>query len=107
MENFPQNTSMSLEKTGKQVLLEGGGVFQISKADLITTHLTNLNTNSESIWTETEIKGMKPIVICTFYRTPHDSQGTQIEELDLSLSKLGNKINTHNVIITGDSSCHT
>ena len=45
---------------------------------------------------------MKPIVIGTFYRTPHDSQGTQIEELDLSLSKLGNKINTHNVIITGD-----
>ena len=38
----------------------------------------------------------------SFYRTPHDSQGTQIEELDLSLSKLGNKINTHNVIITGD-----
>ena len=45
---------------------------------------------------------MKPIVICTFYRPPHDSQGTQIEELDLSLSKLGNKINTHNVIISGD-----
>ena len=44
---------------------------------------------------------MKPIVICTFYRTPRDSQGTQFEELDLSLSKLGNKINTHNVIITG------
>ena len=93
---------MFLEKTGKQVLLEGGWVFQISKADLITTHLTNLNTNSESIWTETEIKGMKPIVICTYYRTPHDSQGTQIEELDLSLSKLGNKINTYNVIITGN-----
>ena len=61
----------------------GGGVFQIFKADLITTHLTNLIINIESIWTETEIKGMKPIVICTFY---HDSQGTQIEELDLSLS---------------------
>ncbi|KAK2178333.1 hypothetical protein NP493_546g00017 [Ridgeia piscesae] len=42
---------------------------------------------------------MKPIVICTFYHTPHDSRGTQIEELDLSMSKLGN---THNVIITGD-----
>ena len=97
---------MFLEKTEKQVLLkqvlEKQVLFQISKADLITTHLTNLNTNSESIWTETEIKGMKPIVMCTFYRTPHDSQGTQIEELDLSLSKLGNKINTHNVIITGD-----
>ena len=91
---------MFLEKTGKQVLLEG--VFQISKADLIITHLTNLNTYSEGIWTETEIKRMKPIVICTFYRTPHDSQGTQIEELDVSLSKFGNKINTHNVIITGD-----
>ena len=30
------------------------------------------------------------------------TQGTQFEELDLSLSKLGNKINTHHVIITGD-----
>ena len=35
-----------LEKTVKQALLEG--VFQISKADLITIHLTNLNTNSWS-----------------------------------------------------------
>ena len=51
---------MFLEKTGKQA----------PQADLITTHLTNLNTNSESIWTETEIKGMKPIVISTFYRAP-------------------------------------
>ena len=44
---------------------------------------------------------MKLLVICTFYRTPRDAQGTQIEELDISLSKLGNKINTHSVIITG------
>ena len=82
---------MFLEKTGKKHYL-----FQIFKADLITTHLTNLNTNSESIWTETGINGMKHIVISTFYHTPHDSRGTQIEELDLSMSKLGN------VIITGD-----
>ena len=73
----------STQRQGNKHYWRGGGVFQISKADLITTHLTNLITNIESIWTETEIKGMKPIVICTFY---HDSQGTQIEELDLSLS---------------------
>ncbi|KAK2178322.1 hypothetical protein NP493_548g02057 [Ridgeia piscesae] len=45
---------------------------------------------------------MKPIVICTFYRTPHDSQETQIEEQHQYLSKQGNKINTHKVIITSD-----
>ena len=40
--------------------------------------------------------------ICTFYRPPKDAQGFQLDELDQALSKLGNKINTQNVIIMGD-----
>ena len=98
MKTNSQNILMFLEKTWKQALL----VFQISKYDLITTHLTNLNANRESIRTDTEIKRMKPIVISTFYCTPRDSQVTQTEGLDISLYKLGNKINTCNVIITED-----
>ena len=98
MEKYSQANLMSLERT--ETLLEG--VFQISKDDLITSHLPDLDTNSESIWTETQISGMKPIIMCTLYRAPNDSHGTQIEELDLALSKLGNKINTHNIFITGD-----
>ena len=60
----------------------------ISNEDLITSQLDNLSsTNSESIWTQTQIKG---IVICTFYRPPKDTQGFQLDELDHALSKLGN-----------------
>ena len=89
----------------REISTIGGGVFQISNEDLITSHLDNLSsTNSESIWTETQIKGINPIVIyiCTFYRPPKDTQGFQLDELDQSLSKLGNKINTQNIIIMGD-----
>ena len=81
------------------------GVFQISNEDLITSQLDNLSsTNSEtqSIWTETQIKGISPIVICTFYRPPKDPQVFQFDELDQALSKLGNKINTQNIIIMAD-----
>ena len=37
----------------------GGGVFQISNEDQITSQLDNLSsTNSECIWTETQINGI-------------------------------------------------
>ena len=55
-----------------------------------------------SIWTKTQIKGITPIVICTFHRPPKDTQGFQLYELDQALSKLGNTINTQNIIIMGD-----
>ena len=46
----------------------GGGVFQISKEDLITSQLDNLcSANSESISTETQIKGISPIVIIMYF----------------------------------------
>ena len=38
------------------------------------------------------------------HHTPRYYQGTQIEELDLALSTLGNEIITHNVIIASDFS---
>ena len=100
-EIFP--TSFNVFRKDRETSTIGGGVFQISNEDLITSQLDNLSsTNSESIWTETQIKGINPIVICTFYRPPKDTQGFQLDELDQALSKLGNKINTQNIIIMGD-----
>ena len=99
--HFP--TSFTVFRKDRDTSTIGGGVFQISNEDLITSQLDNLcSANSESIWTETQIKGISPIVICTFYRPPKDAQGFQLYELDQALSKLGNKINTQNVIIMGD-----
>ena len=47
-EIFPEH--FNVFRKDSETSTTGGEVFQISKADLITTHLTNLNTNSESIW---------------------------------------------------------
>ena len=41
-------------------------------------------------------------LLCIFYRPPKDTQGFQLDELDQAFSKLGNKINTQNIIIMGD-----
>ena len=45
----------------------GGGVFQAVKDDLICTHLQDLNTDCEVLWTETQIKGRKPLIVGVFY----------------------------------------
>ena len=96
-EIFP--TSFNVFRMDRETSTIGGGVFQISNEDLITSQLDNLSsTNSESIWT---VKGIYPIAICTFYRPPKDTQGFQLDELDQALFKLGNKINTQNIIIMG------
>ena len=79
----------------------GGGVFQAIRNDLISTHSQDLTTECEIIWTETQINGRKPLLIGTYYRAD-DQQGDMIDQLDLSISKLGDKINTHDVILVGD-----
>ena len=100
-EIFP--TSFNVFRKDRESSTIGGGVFQISNEHVITSQLDNLSSsNSESIWTETQIKGINPVVMCTFYRPPKDTQGFQLDELDQVLSKLGNKINTQNIIIMGD-----
>ncbi len=72
-EIFP--TSFNVFRKDRETSNIGGGVFQISNEDLITSQLDNLSsTINESIWTETQIKGINPIVICTFYRPRNDTQ---------------------------------
>ena len=79
----------------------GGGVFQANRDDLIVTHRTDLDTDCEIIWTQTQLAGKKPLMIGTYYRPPSD-QGSSLDELDSSINKMGTKINSDNVIIFGD-----
>ncbi|XP_030841013.1 uncharacterized protein LOC115923809 [Strongylocentrotus purpuratus] len=92
----------SIFRKDREQLKTGGGVFQAVKGDLITTHCSELNSDCEILWTETKIKGCRPLLVGVFYRPPNDSNGEAIDHLAQSFTRLGNKINSHNVILTGD-----
>ncbi len=98
-EIFPP--SLAVYREDRITETTGGGVFQAISNDLLSTHDQNLTTDCEVIWTETKIHGSKPLIVGTYYRS-NDNQGYRIDQLDQSIAKLGNKINTHNVILTGD-----
>ena len=80
-----------------------GGVFQAVKKDVIVTHRHDLNTDCETTWTQCQIKikRSKSLFFASFYR-PNKNDINRLEELDSSLFKLGDKLNTNNVIVTGD-----
>ena len=97
-EIFPDNfTAYRKDRESSQ---NGGGVFQAAKMDL-TTSCSELNSECEILWTETRIKGCRPLLVGVFYRPPND-KGDAIDHLGESLTRLGEKINSHNVILTGD-----
>ncbi|KAI8516782.1 hypothetical protein Bbelb_053630 [Branchiostoma belcheri] len=61
----------------------------------------DLDTDCEVLWTQTQLAGKKPLIIGAYYRPPSD-QGNSLDELDMSIGKMGSKINSDNVIILGD-----
>ena len=73
------------------------------KKDLIVTHRDDLDTDCEIIWTQCQIKNRrsKSLFFASFYR-PNVNDLNSLNELDASLFKLGDKINTNNVILAGD-----
>ena len=79
-----------------------GEVFQAVKKDLIVAHRDDLDTDCEIIWTQCQIKNRsKSLFFASFYR-PNVNDLNSLNELDASLFKLGDKINTNNVILAGD-----
>ena len=80
-----------------------GGVFQAVKKDIIVTHRDDLNTDCEIIWTQCQIqnKRSKSLFFASFYR-PNKTDISSLHELDSSLFKLGDRLNTSNVIVAGD-----
>ena len=98
-ETFPENYSVF--RKDRKTDTTGGGVFQTAKGDLTSTHCTEFNSDCEILWTETNVKGCRPMLLCVYYRPPED-KGEAVDKLGQSLANLGNKINSHNVILTGD-----
>ena len=73
------------------------------KKDIIVNHRDGFDSNCEILWTQYQVqsKTSKFILLGSFYR-PHSSEMASLIELDVSLSKIGNLINTNSVILGGD-----
>lgn len=81
----------------------GGGVFQAVKKDIIVNHRDDFDSNCEILWTQCQVQSKKCLstLLRSFYR-PHSSDIASLVELDVSLSKIGNLIDTNSVILGGD-----
>ena len=73
------------------------------KKDIIVTHRDDLNTDCEIIWTQCQIqnKRSKSLFFASFYR-PNKTDINSLQELDSSYFRLGDRLNTSNVIVAGD-----
>ena len=98
-EIFPDNYNIFRED---RLTDNHGGVFHAIKKDVVA-HRDDLNTDCEIIWTQCQIqnKGLKSLFLASFYR-PSMNDMHSLQELDLSSFKLGNRLNSNNVIIAGD-----
>ena len=101
-EIFPSNYNVFRKDRVNQA---GGGVFQAVKKDIIVNHKDDFDSNCEILWTQcltqVQSKKCKSILLGSFYR-PHLSYMASLIELDVSLSKIANLINTNSVILGGD-----
>ena len=81
----------------------GGGVFQAVRKDIIITERADLNTDCEIIWTQCQLAGRKSrcVLFGSYYR-PNASDTKSLEQLEVSLLKIGDNIHKNNVIIAGD-----
>ncbi len=80
----------------------GGGVFQAIRQELVVSHRADLDSKSEVLWTEIQLKNQKSLITGVFYRTSEDKTGVRIDELENSILKIGKDINKNNVLIVGD-----
>ena len=82
----------------------GGGVFQAIKNDLIITHHTDWDSGCEIVWSQCQLAGVrnvKSIYFGSYYR-PNKSDLVSVEELNVSLLKMGTTLHKNNVILAGD-----
>ena len=99
-EIFPSNFNVFRKDRMNQA---GRGVFQAIKKDISVNHRDDFDSSCEILWTQCQVQGKKSkyILSGSFYR-PHSSDMVSLNELDVSLSKIGNLINTNSVILGGD-----
>ena len=70
------------------------------KNNLVISHNQEFDTNCKIIWLQCQIQGLSSLYIGTFYNP--NGNTTTLEELHASLLKIGNRINSKNIILTGD-----
>ena len=73
------------------------------KNDIIITYRSDLDTDCEIIWTQCQLADneTKSLLFGSYYRQ-NSSNVTSLDELDVSLLKLGNSVYKNNVIVSGD-----
>ena len=80
--------------------VKGGGTFVLIKDDIIGVRQVHLETNCEICWLKFDLVGTKAVYVGSFYR-PNEHDKQSVDELELSLSKLCNRTNSH-VWLGGD-----
>ena len=80
--------------------MKGGGTFVLIKDDIIGVRQVHLETNCEICWLKFDLVGTKAVYVGSFYR-PNEHDKQSVDELELSLSKLCNRTNSH-VWLGGD-----
>ncbi|KAK3870887.1 hypothetical protein Pcinc_023913 [Petrolisthes cinctipes] len=75
-----------------------GGVLIATKPGLVATPATELNADSEIIWTKIQIQGCRTLIIGSFYRPPN-SNLEYLQTLDDCLSKIDP---SKNIWLAGD-----
>ena len=71
-----------------------GGVLLAITKDFISSEVKELQTNCEIVWVEINITGAKKILVGSYYTSPSD-EGTSLEQLEISLSKVNNITSSH------------
>lgn len=52
----------------------GGGVFVAVRAELVSYHLTHLDSNCEALWVQIQTPDAQDITVCSFYRPPNETR---------------------------------
>ena len=77
-----------------------GGVLIAITKEFISSKIDELQTDCENVWAEINISGTKKIIVGSYYRPPSDD-GTSLENLNSSLTKIKN-ISNSNIWLGGD-----
>ncbi len=76
-----------------------GGVFIVTKRDLLLDREYELETEYEIVWCNLNMTGSKTLHIGAYYK-PHEKDKKSLEELEMSLSHIGN--NNESILLAGD-----
>jgi hypothetical protein len=77
-----------------------GGVLIVISKEFISSEINELQTDCKIVCAEINITGIKQIIIGSYYRPPPDD-GTSLDNLDKSLSRL-KKYHASNIWLGGD-----